>query len=50
MNAVNEAADLRFMYAALELAKQAEAESEVPVGAVLVKDNENHCPRLEPTN
>ncbi len=37
-NASPESADLRFMREALALAERAEAEGEVPVGAVLVRD------------
>lgn len=35
-----DSADERFMRMALDLARQAESEGEVPVGAVLVRDNE----------
>jgi tRNA(adenine34) deaminase len=38
MNAADQ--DLQWMQRALQLAKQAEAEGEVPVGAVMVKDGE----------
>ena len=35
-----------YMRQALELARLAMAEGEVPVGCVIVRDGSGHCPRL----
>ena len=39
VNLMNEKKDIIFMQEAITLAKQAEIEGEVPVGALIVKDN-----------